>query len=384
MKLYKHQAEFEALNPDKALLVWEAGTGKTVGACVWLRQGRDTNALVICPKRIVQKWETELKKWGAKATVISKEKFKKNPGKNWSAIVVDEADEFASPLFTKQRSQLSTVLYNIVMTNQDTPILLMSATPIRSTPWNLHSLLCFMGNYIDRKKWQERFFQLTSRPYLKFPAWLVKDGWQKDIRPVLEKYAHIVLLKDIVDELPQVEEDIITTKPKGKFIKDIDWVEPGKVFVEQHKWEQNDKLRHILEVSKGYRKVAVVAHYVEQVEELNKQLSKHRQTFCVHGSVKGQEQKLQEANEVDECFLVIQASLGVGFDLDTFSCTIFVSMSYKVRDYVQMKARTKRIHNLHDIKYVYMLGGKSDRMVYNCIMKGKDFVPSEYATITQD
>lgn len=378
MKLYEHQEKFKESNPNKALLVWEGGTGKTVGACEWLKLGRDSNALVICPKRVVKKWEEELKKWGTKATVVSKEQFKKLDTYPWSAIVVDEADEFASPLFNKSRSQLSTALYEQVLHYPNIPIILLTATPIRSNPYNLHTLLCYMGHYVDWKKWRDRFFIYQKRPFLRHPAWFPRPNWQKDIREVLERHADIVLLKDCIKDLPTVTEEFIETKPKGKFVKDIDWLEPSKIFVEEHKFEQNDKIKYIKELGKEYRKVLVVAHYTDNVNELEKELSTDRLTFAVQGSTKDQEAILLEANEVDECYLIVQASLGAGFDADSFSVMVFTSMSYKVRDYVQMKYRIRRIHNLHPVKYVYMLGGRCDKAVYNTIKRGKDFVPSEY------
>jgi hypothetical protein len=122
----------------------------------------------------------------------------------------------------------------------------------------------------------------------------------------------------------------------------------------------------------------VVAHYVEQVESLNKELGKDRMTFMVHGGVKGQEKILKDANEVDECFLIVQASLGAGFDADTFSCVVFASMSYRARDFVQMKYRVRRIHNLHPVEYNYLIGGRCDKQVYRTIQLGKDFIPSEW------
>jgi superfamily II DNA/RNA helicase len=124
--------------------------------------------------------------------------------------------------------------------------------------------------------------------------------------------------------------------------------------------------------------VLVVAHYVEQVESLAKALAKDRQVFMVHGGVKNQESLLKEANDSDECYLVIQASLGAGFDADSFSCVIFASMSYRARDFVQMKYRVRRIHNLHPVEYYYLIGGRCDKGVYKTIMLGRDFIPSEW------
>lgn len=375
MTLFAHQQRFLEKNPDRALLAHEMGTGKTLTACHWLKKGRDSNALVICPKRIIKKWEKELTLAGTKATVVSKEDFKRYIGSQpWSAVIVDEADQFAAPLFTRQRSQLAEALYNQVK-KYPSPILLLTATPVRSTPWNLHTLLVYLGHYIDYKKWRERFFSLETRPFMMGYSYFPKKGWQKEMRPLLEKYADIVLLKDCVDYLPPVTEETVML-PIKPFIASV--YEPAAAFVEEHRYEQKDKLAAIMEISKGFRKVIVVAHYVEQVETLAKELGKERQTFMVHGGVKRQEEILKEANECDECFLVIQASLSAGFDADTFSTVIFASMSYRVVDFIQMRGRVRRIHNLHPVKYYYLIAGRCDKAILKAIEAGKDFVPSAW------
>lgn len=375
MELFLHQQKYAKGYKDKELVVHEGGTGKTVCASVWLTDGRDNDALVICPKRVVIKWQKELKLWGAKATVLSKEQFKKIPIKKWSAIVVDEADEFASPLFTKNRSQLSDSLYNLIKT-YNMPTLLLTATPIRSNPWNLHTLLCFVHIYIDWKKWREKFFTLEKRPFMPRMAWFPKSDWREQIRPILEKYSDIILLKDCVKDLPPEITGIIKI-PNEPFENNPEW-EAKASFVAEHKHEQKNKLKYIQEIGKEYRKVLVVAYYVEQVEELGKQLSKERQTFIIHGSIKEQEKLLLEANKVDECYLVVQASLGSGFDADTFSCVIFASMSYSVRDYMQMKYRIRRIKNLHPVIYYHLLVGRCDKAILKNVQNGFDFIPSQW------
>lgn len=374
LKLLNHQIKFERGYKDKDILAHEGGSGKTVCACVWLRDGRDSDALVVCPKRVVDKWRQALVDWGAKATVVSKEQFKKLSPKKWSALIIDEADEFASPLFTKNRSQLTETLYNLVR-QYDSPILLLTGTPVRSNPWNFHTLLTFKGMYIDYKKWREEFFNLERMPYLPRPAWIPKKDWRTRIQKFIKVHCDIVSLKDCIGELPSSTEEIVRLKSEPFVSQEF---EPKAQFVELHKHEQENKVKKILEISKEYRKVLVVAYYVEQIEELNKQLSKDRQTFMVHGSVKNQEAILKEANEVDECFLIVQASLGAGFDADTFSCVIFASMSYAVRDHVQMKWRVRRIHNLQPVIYYYLIAGKADRSILKNVQLGKDFVPSQW------
>jgi len=384
LKPFKHQEKYGQSYKDNELVVHEGGTGKTVCACLWLKDGRDENALVICPKRVVKKWEETLKAWGTKATVISKENFKKmDTSLNWSARVIDEADEFASPLFTKNRSQLSEAMYKQVMENPDTPTLLLTATPIRSNPWNLHTLLTFKGTYIDWKKWRSHFFELKKEFYLPRPAWMPKDNWRTEAARVLKKHSDIVLLKDCDADLPPVYQQFINSKPKGKFVKDIEWTETSKIFVEKHKFEQNNKVKDIKEHSKKFRKVIVVAYYRSEVERLTKELGKERLTFGVHGGTKNQEDVLKEANENhDECYLVVQASLGCSWDGDTFPLLVFTSMSYSVRDYTQMKYRIRRIHNLQPVNHLYLIGGKADQAVYDTIQLGREFVPSEWDDVT--
>lgn len=374
MKPLKHQEKFVRGYKDKDLIVHEGGTGKTVCACLWLADGRDSDALVVCPKKVVKKWEKALTDWGTKATVVSKNDFKKMPKKNWSAKVIDEADEFAAPLFVaKKRSDLAMSLYDLTKAYPDTPTLLLTATPIRSTPWNLHTLLCFLGKYVEFKTWRREFFELSYMPYLPRPAYLPKENWRKLSREKLKQYADIVLLKDCVDELPPVtEEKIKVETPKFKRTKDT------IPFFDQHRWEQQNKAKEILEIGKSYRKVLVVAYYTEQIEQLQKELSKDRETFAIHGKVKDQEAVIEQATQSEECYFIVQASIGAGFDLDSFSCGIFTSMSYAVRDWIQMKFRMRRISNLHPIHYYYLIGGKCDQGVLDNVELGKDFVPSAW------
>jgi superfamily II DNA or RNA helicase len=362
-------------------VVWEGGAGKTIAGIVWTQEGgRQWDPLIVCPKQIVEKWKDAFIKFGIKKyTVVSKEDFKKLENRLWSCIIIDEADTFASPLFTRGRSQLTTKMYELIKymsvhLDGETPhVLCLTATPVRSNPYNLHTLMTFTGNYVDWKRWRNEYFVLEKRPYMPRMAWFPKKDWRQRIRPVLEKYADIVLLKDCVTDLPPITEEKVLVKC-DKFIPG-EW-EPTKAFFEEHRHEQKHKPEEIIKLSAEYRKVVVVAFYVEQVESLAKELSKDRETFFIHGGVKDHEGIIKKAQESDECFIVIQASIGSGFDLDTFSCCIFASMSYAVRDFVQMRFRLRRIHNLHPVAYYYLLAGRCDKSIIKNVELGKDFVPS--------
>lgn len=378
MKLFPHQKRILDENPNNALLAHEGGTGKSIIGAEWLKK-RTGYRLIVCPKRIMKKWRALV---SDDIVVLSKEEFTKQHKDlpTPSAIVIDEADEFASPLFVaKLRSNRTTAMYHYLMQNPKCHRLLLTATPIRSTPWNLHTLLCFMGYYFGWKVWQKKFFVLEKRPYLPRMAWFARKTWRTDIRKVLEKYADIVLLQDCVDYLPPVTNTLV--KVKSPPYPQPDEESPSAEWVQMHRHENGaQKIKVIKDIASNYRKAVIVCHYRLQLDEYYKVLSKDRQVYIIHGGIKDQEDVILQAQADDECLLLVQASLAAGYDLDTFATIIFASMSYKVVDYVQMKFRVRRIHNLQPVDYHYLIGGKYDKAVYDTIQLGRDFVPSEYAS----
>ena len=149
MKLLPHQQRIVELNPRKILLNWEMRVGKTLPATVWIDHPcRSGNAYIITPKSNKKEWE----RYGTKATVLSKEEFKKTEIIAPTAMVIDEAHFFASALFQRRgkgRSQLADKLYNLVRKYPEMDIMLLTATPVRNDAWSLHTLLCYIGVYYD-------------------------------------------------------------------------------------------------------------------------------------------------------------------------------------------------------------------------------------------
>ena len=186
-------------------------------------------------------------------------------------------------------------------------------------------------------------------------------------------------MKDMVDVLPPETYEIINIK-SPEYVRNEEW-EATKQFVEDHRLEQHSKGPEIAKISKGYRKVVLVVHYTEQIDELRKTLSKERETFVLDGRTKDAHATIMAAEESPECYFIVQSSVGAGFELHSFSCMIFVSQAYSVRNYVQMKARIRRISSLKPVIYYTLLGGRCDKMVYKSIQEGRDFVPSEYLTL---
>ena len=372
-KLFEHQAQFIDDNPDKAILAWEMRTGKSLPAAIWIdRPERSGNTFIITPKQNKKDWLA----FKTKATVLTKEEFKKVAPtiKNPTAIVIDEIHYFGSALFLKGRSQLSTALYTLIKNNPQMHVLGLTATPIRQDAWSLHTLLCYIGVYYDWKEWRERFFEKKMLPFLKWPAYFPRPDWRIKIRPFLEKHCRIISLRDIVNDLPPMEPVFIKVKqpkyekPKGEIV----------TWTHEHLHEQTDKYKEILKL--GYRKLLVVAHYTAQIDLLATELGKDRPVFILDGRTKDADATKRAAQEADDCYFIVQSSMGFAFDAWMFGAIVFASMSHSCLNHTQMSGRLRHLEHLKPYNIYYLIGGRWDQRIYDTIEKGKDFNPHIYVT----
>lgn len=380
---WQHKALFEKEN-DYALWCAEAGTGKSFAGVEWQKQkNRGENPVVFCIKQIEGAW---LERMPNGQVFTPHSILKKELPENPTSILIDEIDAYASPLFlAKKRSQCAAKLYEYIRNNPQAHVLGMSATPIRSTPWNLHTILTYLHRYIEWKEYRAEYFYMDQPRYMNRPAYFPKPGWQKYIQTLLETNAEIALLNDVVppDKMPE-ESHIIRNKfKKPNYEKNPEW-EAAKQFHADNLLEQSAKDKTIAEISRGYRKIVLVVYRTGEVARLYKKLSKERQTFVVDGGTKDVHAVELAAEDCSECYLIVQASVGAGFEVPSFPCMIFVSQSYGVRNYTQMKGRIRRANDLiaskgrKKLDYFYLHGGKCDKMIYESIQSGRDFVPSEY------
>lgn len=384
--LFEHQKRFLRKNPDRALLVHETGTGKTVTACMWMQLRPEVKMLVACPKGIIGKWKRDLKEWGVdkkRVDVVSRDEIKKIDLTNYGGLVLDEAQDYSSPLFDKSRSKRAEVVYKYIRQHPSACVLLLTATPVRSTPWNIHTLACYLKIFWEIHDFRHTFFHMTDK-YGRL-HYEKNVGWQKAIRPYVEGISDIVLMSDCVD-VPQQHHKVIHipwTQKQENALQKQQYEEPALEWHTQHRMEQGEPKWEILwNLMSGYRKVIVVCHYRSQIDEYVQKIGDQRLVFVLNGSVKDQDKVIEEAKSADDCIFIIQAQMGAGFDAGEFSVVIFASMSFRYVDYVQMKGRVKRINNLHENTFIHLIGGKNDQAVYNSIQQNKDFDVHDYLTRT--
>lgn len=367
-KLFTHQQRIVDLNPAKILLDWEMRVGKTLPACHWIDATEQAgNTYIICKKANKHSW-IEMK---TKATVLTKEEFKKEDIKKPTAIVFDEAHYAASPLFLKgrSRSQIATKFYTLIREYPKCHIMLLTATPVRNDAWSLHTLLCYVGVYYDWKKWRDEFFELREMPYLRFPAWFPKDNWREGVDKYRKMHCDQVSLRDVVDVLPPVTSRVIEIKQK-KYV-------PPKhevvTWVDEHRWEQHGKAERIIEL--GYRKSILVCKYTSQIDKLAEKLKNEKPVFILDGRTKDPGDIIKRAQESEECFFIVQESCAEGWDGYMFSVMIFVSMGHSYVSNVQMHGRQRHPLHLRDIDIIYMVGGRWDKKILQAYNDSEDFNP---------
>lgn len=368
-----HQQRIIDLNPKKILLDWSPRVGKTLPACIWIdKPEQGNNTFIICKKSNKKEWQA----MGTRATVITKEEFKKvaptitKP----TAIVVDEVHNFGAPLFVKGRSDLATALYNLLKDNPDCHFMGLSGSMVRNTSWSFHTLLCYIGVYIDWKEWRKEFFYLQHPDYGEFrylqrPAYFPKRNWREGVYHLRKKYCDQVSLADVVEYLPPVKPTVVDI-PQKKYEKPIDDI---VTWVHEHRHEQQGKDKWIIE--QEYKKVIIVCRYTEQINALADKLREYKDVYILNGQTKDQGDTIKQAQEAEECYFIVQAKCGEGWDGWMFDCMIFASMDDAFVANFQMHERQRNVKNLKDIEIVYLIGGRWDQKIYESFLLGQDFNP---------
>jgi hypothetical protein len=119
----------------------------------------------------------------------------------------------------------------------------------------------------------------------------------------------------------------------------------------------------------------VVAFYTEQILSLAKELGEYKPVFILNGQTKDQEATIKAAQESDECYFIVQASCGEGWDGHMFGTMVFASMAHAYVDNEQMHKRQRNTANLRDIEIIYLIGGRFDAKILRAYKDGDDFNP---------
>lgn len=389
MELYPHQATFLARNLKKDLLAHGTGLGKSLVIKRWAIRN-NTSLILICPKGLVSKWERELADFPHEHRVMSKERFRMEPPKPYASVAVDEAHHFLTPT-----SSLHKTLLKYVQNVNN--VLLATATPHRSSPWNLYAAGRILGRPWDYMSFRKKYFsekfigwQIVNGKKIPRKVWEPNKSMEAELQDAWKRLGHFVRMED-VSNMPEdvvMVEDIPLTIEQKKALKHVFDPIPAVENGRRHQIEQgavksdgyasairyqNGKIDRILELAQEFNKLIIVCQFTEQMIMLEEALSDYK-VFLINGQSKESHDDLaRRAEGLEKAIVIIQASVGAGFELPSFRVMVFASMDYSHVSHTQMLGRPKRINRLGSILYMYLLAGEMDRAVFDCIQQRKDF-----------
>ena len=152
IKLYKHQQELVYKAPNKWLLAWEVGTGKTYGALSLIKY----KALCIVPKSLQEQWKEKKDEYDI--DVITKEEFRRDHKKlpKYNALVFDEFHYFGGMQGFRKKSAMLKAALEYIKKYNPKQVYGFTGTPYLSTPWNVYALAQILGTNWDYNKFKNK------------------------------------------------------------------------------------------------------------------------------------------------------------------------------------------------------------------------------------
>lgn len=405
--LYTHQKKIIDEDPKRCGVFLGTGGGKSRTALM-LAQGK---VLIIMPKTqyLDQNWAREASKLDINLdiTEMSKEQFKRDHETLpvFDTVIIDEAHtvlgvtpsiRWRNKQPIPKASQIFEAVYGFIKRTNPHRLYLLTATPARN-PMCIWAAGALLGKNWNWEAWRQMFYVKLPMPGREI--WQVKkDSKSKELLAAYVKsIGYVGRLDDWFDIPPQVEKTITCplTLTEEKAIKDLPLSCPDPLVLigKTHQVEQgilrdspgnlNNKLGVIEELLLEYPKVIIFCRYLDQIGMIDNYLrEKGIKTYVMTGGTKNRKAVIEEAEASEECAFIAQSQISTGYELPSFRCTIFASMSYSYVDLVQAKGRNLRANKLNKNLYVYLVSGKIDRAVIDCMHNHKDFDERLYAGIS--
>lgn len=388
--LYPHQQRIIDALPTRKILAWATSLGKT-RALIELAKKAHSTPLIICPKSIKARWTRDF----PTATVVTKEEFRRDWSKlPWfDAVIVDEVHAFSG------FSLMSKALQAYLKKRRPSFVWGASATPWRSTPWNVYNLAKIMGAEWGYTKFRDSFFR--TQYFGTRCVWVPKedDATRTRLVNALSKFCDIVSAEEAGMPPEDVfEEELFTlTAEQKKAIKDIALTESNPVvrYGKEHQIAQghlkgtefeasrtykNEKTDRILELAQEHPSMVIFARYTGQIELIADALKKKGHTvFTMTGTTKDRDKLIQDVENAKECILIVQTALGEGFEVPRFDFAIFASLPFSYVEFAQCIGRASRVNVPKRRTYVtFTVEGSIDEAVRDALHNKRDFIIELY------
>jgi len=323
---------------------------------------------------------------------FSKEEFRKDwdSAEKSNIVIYDEAHYVSG-----HTSQMYKNFYKYIKKHNVENVLLLTATPYLSTPWNIFTLAKILGHDWNYLSFKNQFFEERYIGRRVIPQ--VREDIEDDISALVAHIGDVVKIEDCIDipEQTFTKEIFSLTSQQKKAMKEICEVNPIVRFTKNHQIENGtlksdgyiaDKLLdcekndRILELVRQNKKVAVIARYNLQLEHMKQHLEGcGKPVYVINGKSKDRDAIIQTVEGLNEAVILINASCSEGYELPSIGLCIFASLSFSYKDYKQMIGRFLRINKIKKNVYLHLISsdgvssGGVDESVYQAIMSKKDF-----------
>lgn len=396
MKLYEHQIKIINEAPDKYGLFLGCGCGKTIIA-IKLAEKKKCDALVICPKSLVENWQREIKKFGKgniKFGIYSKENFKKYIKEipKYSTMIWDEA-HYASGY----KSQIHKATLAYIKRWDVEHIYLLTGTPYMANCWSVYALGIILGKNWTWYAWKKAFFneiRLGKKPPpgqrdRRVRIVKQKEGIETRIANIVNKIGVTAKLEDLFDVPDQVylHEYFDLTREQKKAMENV--VEPYPIadFTKYHQicggtlkgneyeesqFFKSEKLSRLLDLCKENKKVAIICRYNCEIDMIAEKIREN--VYVINGSVSDKQSVIDEINSKEDAIVLISSGCSEGYNLWSVPLMIFYSLDFSWKNYWQILYRIQRANHIKKNVYIVMITKNSiDEAVYACISKKRDF-----------
>lgn len=392
MKLYEHQRRAIESLPDRAGIWHEPGLGKSatsIGLCKARVRGR---VLVVCPKSLRRNWFREISMWdpdgAARYKVVTKEEFRRD----WDsldapeAVVIDEAHYHASCT-----SQLHKATLKFMKKHKPRFVWAATATPVLASVmsvWGLSLILGRpLGNYMT---FQYRYFKKVLMGFREIPV--QRDGIEAQIAADLRSIGDAVSKDDALDlpDTVHLTEHFQMTPEQRRAVKSLDQDPTTSTPIVYHtkclqiangtlkKADGTydvihcEKMSRVVDLAAEHRRLVIVCRQTAELDVLSKRIPG---SMVYSGSTPVEERDaiLERANRGDG-ILLLQADMGIGFNLVGVSVMVFYSASWDYIKYEQCLGRIHRIGQRNKCTYIHLITeGTIDEDVHECLQRKESF-----------
>lgn len=402
--LFDHQKKIIDKDPKKCGLFLGTGGGKSRTALL-LSRGK---TLIVMPKTqfLDGNWQREIEKAsidGSRFYFMSKEQFKKKAASLLpvETLIIDEAHtvlgvtpniRFKNRMPIPKTSQIFEATQKYIERTKPKRIYLCTATPARN-PMAIWAAGKLLGKNWDWNAWRTMFY--TKLPMPGREVWQPKKDEKS--KTMLAQFTNgigfVGRLDDWFDVPTQTHKEIkvpLTTEEQRRLKElPIEYPDPLVLIGKKHQVEQGllmtggqftNKLEVIGDLLEEFGKVFVVAKYVDQVAMISAYVeSLGYPAFVMTGYTQARKELIERAEKATTGAFIAQSQISTGYELPSFRCTVYASMSYSAVDYEQSKGRTLRANALNKNLYVYLIAGEIDEAVLKCMKSHTDFNEKLYA-----